>query len=92
MKTELEIYRDEIDAIDKVIAESFENRMKVVLKVSEYKKANDINIFDPDREKKMIEKNQNYIKDDRLKKYYVELLKKQLEVSKLYQEELKNLK
>ena len=89
MKTDLEIYREEIDAIDKVIAESFEKRMDIVLKVAEYKKANNLNTFDPTREQKMLDKNQLYIKNETLRKYYVELLKKQLEVSKEYQEELK---
>lgn len=89
MKTELEIYREEIDIIDQVIAESFEKRMEIVLNVAQYKKANNLNTFDPTREQKMIEKNQNYIKNEKLKKYYVELLKKQLELSKQYQEELK---
>lgn len=92
MKTELEIFRDEIDIIDKAIAENFERRMNIVLKVAEYKKANNLNTFDPAREQKMIEKNQSYIKNEQLKKYYVQLLKKQLEVSKLYQEELKKEK
>lgn len=87
--TELEKYREEIDIIDKTIAENFEKRMQVVLKVAEYKQKNNLNTFDPQREQKMLDKNQSYIKDERLKKYYVELLKKQLEVSKNYQEELK---
>ena len=91
MKTDLEIYREEIDIIDKVIAESFEKRMEIVLKVAEYKRKNNLNTFDPSREQKMIEKNQLYIKDEKLRKYYVELLKKQLEVSKLYQEDLKKV-
>ena len=89
MKTDLEIYREEIDEIDKVIAESFEKRMEIVLKVAEYKKQNNLNTFDPNREQKMLDKNQSYIKNEMLKKYYVELLKKQLEVSKAYQEELR---
>ena len=88
--TELEKFREEIDLIDKTIAENFEKRMQVVLKVAEYKQKNNLNTFDPQREQKMLDKNQNYIKDERLKKYYVELLKKQLEVSKQYQNELKN--
>ena len=92
MKTELEIYREQIDELDKIIAECFEKRMNIVTKVGEYKRANNINTFDPQREAKMIEKNQSYINSPTLKKYYVELLKKQLEVSKLYQEELKNLR
>ena len=40
MKTDLEIYREEIDIIDRVIAESFEQRMEIVLKVAEYKRQN----------------------------------------------------
>lgn len=87
---ELEKYREEIDVIDKTIAECFEKRMQIVLKVAEYKQKNGLNTFDPQREQRMFEKNQNYIQEERLKKYYIELLKKQLEVSKQYQEELKN--
>ena len=92
MKTQLEIYREQIDEIDKTLAENFEKRMEVVSLVAEYKRQNNIATFDPTREQKMIEKNQSYIKNDMLKKYYVELLKKQLEVSKQYQEELKTTK
>ena len=86
---ELEKYREQIDKIDKTIAECFEKRMEVVLQVAEFKQKNGLNTFDPQREQKMLDKNQSYIKDEKLKKYYVELLKKQLEVSKQYQEELK---
>ena len=85
----LDDYRKEIDDIDKSIAELFEKRMHVVTKVSEYKKEHNIATFDPNREAKMIERNQSYIKDEKLKKYYVEYLQKQLELSKRYQEELK---
>ena len=86
----LEDYRKEIDEIDRSIAELFEKRMHVVTKVSEYKREHNIATFDPNRETKMIENNQSYIKDEKLKKYYIEYLKKQLELSKEYQEELKS--
>ena len=92
MKTQLEIYREQIDEIDKTLAENFERRMEIVSMIAEYKKQNNIATFDPAREEKMLEKNQSYIKNDMLKKYYVDVLKKQLEVSKQYQEELKTTK
>lgn len=88
-QTELEKYRNEIDKIDLIIAESFERRMEIVTMIAEYKQKNGIAIFDPQREEKMLEKNVGYIKNVKLKGYYAELLKKLLEVSKRYQQELK---
>ena len=91
MKTDLEIYREEIDAIDKVIAESFEKRMDIVLKVAEYKKKNNIQTFDPQREQKMKDKNQNYIKSEMLKSYYLKFLQSYVDISKEYQNDIREL-
>lgn len=88
-QNELEKLRTEIDAIDLVLAQKFEERMNIVTKVAEYKQKNSIATYDPKREEKMLSKNASYIKDRKLKKYYIELLKKLQEVSKAYQEELK---
>ena len=92
MNETLENYRKQIDEIDMKIAECFENRMDIVLKVAEYKQKNNLNTFDPNREKAMLEKEKTYIKNENLKDYYIKLLKKMLEVSKEYQDYIKSKK
>jgi monofunctional chorismate mutase len=91
-KLDLDSLRKEIDELDKNIAESFEKRMKVVNKIAEYKESLGLPTYDKKREDSMIEKNVNYINDEILKKYYIDLLHKLLEVSKLYQQELREEK
>lgn len=61
--TELDDYRKSIDEIDKKITELFEKRMDVVLKVGEYKKKNNLAVFDESREKEVIEKNLGYLEN-----------------------------
>jgi chorismate mutase/prephenate dehydratase len=58
---ELDDYRKSIDDIDKKITELFEKRMDVVFKVGEYKKKNNLEILDENREKQVIEKNLGYL-------------------------------
>jgi monofunctional chorismate mutase len=91
-KLDLDNLRTKIDEIDKNIAENFEKRMKIVNKIAEYKESLGIPTYDKKREDSMIEKNVNYINDEILKKYYIDLLHKLLEVSKLYQQELRGTK
>ncbi len=83
----LEESRIEIDAIDKKLMELFEQRMEIVVDVARYKKENNLPIFHPEREKEVIDKNINRIKDDQLKIYGERLLTKLMEVSKEYQKE-----
>lgn len=85
---QLENARIKINDIDKKVAELFEERMKTVREVAEYKKAHGMQIFDATREKALIEKNQAYIKDDTLKTYYVRFLQDMMDVSKQYQHQL----
>lgn len=61
--TNLDDLRIEIDKIDKELVELFENRMEVVKKVGEWKKQNNVEIFDPEREKKVLDKVSSYLKD-----------------------------
>ena len=60
---DLDDYRKSIDELDKKITELFEKRMDVVIKVGEYKKKNNLPIFDESREKQVIEKNVGYLKN-----------------------------
>lgn len=65
--SDIDDYRKMIDEIDKEITELFEKRMDVVLKVGEYKKKNNLAIFDENREKEVIEKNLGYLKNKEYK-------------------------
>lgn len=54
--SDLDKYRSEIDKIDNEMAKLFEKRMNMVLKVADYKKKNNINIFHKNREDEVIKK------------------------------------
>lgn len=87
MAIDLEKSRAKIDEIDAKIMELFEMRMNTVLDVAEYKKENGLDIFHPDREKTVIDKNVNRIKDDNLKKYAEKFLISLMDISKEYQKD-----
>ena len=57
----LEDYRIEIDKIDREITKLLEKRMNVSKAISKYKMENNMQIFHPDREKMVIEKNKGYL-------------------------------
>ena len=52
--TELEKYRDQIDAIDRDIVRLFHERMQVVEKVADYKIKSGKSVFDSQREQQKI--------------------------------------
>ena len=89
-KSELSLYRNEIDEIDSKIIELYEKRMDLVIKVNEYKIKNNIPTLDSSRENIMLEKNLIKIKNGEYKKYYPYVLEGFLKASKSMQEELKN--
>ena len=70
----LEDYRVEIDKIDREITQLLEKRMNVAKAISKYKMENNMQIFHPDREKMVIEKNKGYLEN----KEYEELVEKYL--------------
>ncbi|MEK6454341.1 prephenate dehydratase [Caldifermentibacillus hisashii] len=76
--SEIDGYRKKIDQIDKLLTELFEERMNTVLKVSNYKKKNDLPVLNRDRETEVIEKNIKNLKDPNyqwaLKKFYTNLI------------------
>lgn len=53
----LECLRSEIDKIDTKLIELFEKRMDISQEIAEYKKNNEIPIFDEEREREVLEKN-----------------------------------
>jgi monofunctional chorismate mutase len=84
--------RNSINSIDKEMAKLFERRMRAVEEVIDYKLKNNMNIFDSSREQEVINKNLEYIKDDKLKEYYREYITLNMEISKKYQKNIKNKK
>jgi chorismate mutase len=53
---ELDAFRREIDAIDEKILELVAARVRVVLRVGDYKRKHNLPIYDPDRERSMLER------------------------------------
>lgn len=88
MENTLEELRKEIDEIDKNIMKNFEKRMKIVSKIADYKKKAGLNTYDPNREKLVIEKNMRHIEDINLLKYAEKLLQYEMDLSKMYQQEI----
>ncbi|WP_392486491.1 chorismate mutase [Haloimpatiens sp. FM7315] len=84
-KERLKNLRNEIDDIDEKLVELFEKRMKAVLCVAEYKKENNIPVFNEEREKEVIKKNLNRLKNKNLKVYAEEFFKNTMAVSRKYQ-------
>lgn len=84
----LEEIRIKINEIDKEMAKLFEERMKCVKDVAIYKQENNLAIFDESREKFVVQKNLDFIKDEELKKYYESYIKFVMAISKEYQKDL----
>ena len=75
---ELKTYRNKIDEIDTKLVELFEERMEIVLKIADYKKENNIPILNENREREVIEKNTNRLKnkvfEGSLEKFFVYMM------------------
>ena len=74
----LENYRSEIDNIDKEMTLLFENRMNLSKKISDYKKNNNMQIYQSEREELVIAKNISYLQNKEyesfLRSYYMNLM------------------
>lgn len=84
----LELARQQINEIDKQMAELFEMRMQAVKLVAEYKNEHGIPVLDASREAAILEKNSNLVNDNDIKSYYVGFLQNNMELSKQYQHRL----
>ena len=71
-------YRNRIDEIDKEITKLFEERMDTVINIANYKKDNNLPIFNRSREDEVIEKNIGYLKNDdyaeETRKFFISLM------------------
>lgn len=84
---DLDYCRKRIDEIDKKLIELFEERMNIVLDVARYKKANNLPIFNKQREDEVIEKNVARVKTPELKAHTEKMLYSLMDISKEYQAE-----
>lgn len=85
---EIEVTRQEIEEIDKNIADLFEKRMNLAKDIAEYKKERGLSVKDSEREAALIQKNRAYIKNPEIEEYYVNLQKTVMNLSCSYQERL----
>ncbi len=76
--SDIDNYRNRIDEIDKEITKLFEERMDTVINIANYKKTNNLPIFNRDREDEVIEKNVGYLKnndyDEETRKFFISLM------------------
>ncbi len=75
---DLKAYRDKIDEIDGQLVALFEERMEIVLEIADYKKENNIQILNQAREKEVIAKNIDRLKNkgfgDSLEKFFLYMM------------------
>lgn len=84
----LEKARENINRIDREIAKLFEERMREVEDVISYKVENNLEILDSGREKEVIDRNSKLLKNENLKKYYIDFLENMMRISKDYQKDI----
>lgn len=85
--SKLDKARNDIEQIDKEIAKLFTRRMIAVEDVAKFKIENNKPVFDPIREKELINRNTGYV-DVKYKKFYKDFLIDMFRVSKEYQKKL----
>lgn len=84
----LEIGRETINKVDTELVKLFEERMHAVENILEYKKENNLPVFDASREKANIEKGVEKLNDKKFEKYFVDFYQHLMDVSKDYQKDL----
>ena len=82
---ELELCREEIDAIDKEMARLYEERMKIVSRVAEYKIKNGMPVLDQKREGEIIERRTREMQNQSLAFYYRTFLEGVMKSSRAFQ-------
>lgn len=80
--------RKKINKIDAKMAKLFTERMQAAKTVAEYKKEQELPVFDPAREAEVIERNSKMVTDEEMRSYYATFLKSTIELSKQYQEKI----
>lgn len=82
----LEQARENINTIDKQMADLFVQRMAAVRMVSEYKIEHGLPVLDATREEQVIARNSALVEDETLRSYYVNFLRNNMGLSRQYQQ------
>lgn len=83
----LKMIRDQIDDIDRKMQELFIQRMKLVSEISVLKRAQNLEILDPEREKAMIRIRMDCLAGSPYSAHYLRFLEFVLRESRILQEE-----
>lgn len=83
----LDSAREEINRIDREMARLFLRRMRAVALVAEYKRAEGMAVYDPERERQVIERNSALLPED-MREYYAAYQSGVMSVSRMYQKKL----
>ncbi|MBN2268303.1 MAG: chorismate mutase [Acholeplasmataceae bacterium] len=81
----IEKYRTQIDLIDQEMMELFKKRMELSKLIGEYKKVNQLPIFDEKREREILLKRKSLLNDEKLWPYYELFINQIFNLSKAYQ-------
>ena len=84
----LEDARSIINGCDSEMARLFEKRMEAAKEVALYKREHGLPVFDAAREKEVIRRNSELVKDPGVRSYYVRFLQNTMDLSKAYQHRL----
>ncbi len=84
----LEQARQIINETDDEMRSLFVRRMEAVRMVAEYKKQHGLPILDEAREEQIARRNSEHVEDPELREYYVNFIRKNMELSRAYQSRL----
>lgn len=85
MENKLLNLRERINSIDQELVKLFEKRMETVAEIAEYKKLNNMEIFDSGREREVIERVVSLLENENLKEYAEFFIEDLMTLSKQYQ-------
>ncbi len=80
--------RQDINKTDDAMAKLFEKRMELAAEVAAYKKANNLPIYDAEREGQVLQRGMQRIEKTELQSYYFGFQKNLMELSRKYQSKL----
>ena len=90
MNNKLSTVENDIEKIDREMAELFARRMGLVRDIADYKCQNGIPVSDPKHDQSVLENSSTYLEDNQLKEYYVRFMKHVLSISRSYQSRIQN--
>ncbi len=77
-----------INETDEEMAKLFVRRMNAAATVAEYKKRNGLPVLDSAREEEVVRRNSELVEDETLQEYYVNFIRENMRLSRLYQSRL----